>query len=350
MIYNKNYKKNLAETLDNIPNVNILKDKKILITGASGLIGSAIVDTLVYANLIRRMGIHIYAASRNIKKIKRRFGKFYEEDALTYLHYDASLDINFDINFDYIIHGASNAHPVAYSLQPVETMVINFYGMNNILKYAKDNKVFRTLHISSSEVYGKKQDYKPYHEEDYGFVDILNPRACYPSSKRAAETLCSSYIKECGLDVVIVRPGHIYGPTMVFDDSRAFAQFARNVINGQDIVMKSSGLQLRSYCYVFDCVSAILTVLLNGIPGEAYNISNRESVVTIRRLAESFAKSCGRKIVFRNPDDIETQGYNLMQTSALDSSKLEDLGWKGLYCIDEGVERTIQILREIQNG
>jgi len=346
MIYSALYNQNLEETINNVPNVNKLKNKDILITGATGLIGSAIIDTFIYANVVKNLNIHIYAAARDVNQVRKRFNQFFSEKFFNFIKYDAANNLIFNFNFDYIIHSAGNSHPVVYASQPVETMISNLYGINNLLQYAKDNKISRTLFISSSEIYGQKKDNKPYKEDDYGFVDILNPRACCPSSKRTAETLCASYKKEYNLDIVIVRPGHVYGPTMTSNDSRAAAQFARNVIEGRDIIMKSTGLQLRSYCYVFDCVSAILTVLLNGISGEAYNISNRNSIVTIRRFAESFANSYGRKIVFVNPNDIETSGYNMMSFSALDASKLESLGWKGLYNIDEGVKRTIEILRE----
>mgnify|MGYP001212162986 CR=1 FL=1 len=345
MLYNNNYEKNLKETLNNIHNIDMLKNKSVLITGATGLIGSAIVDTLIYANKAENFDINIFATSRDIDKLRKRFEKYSNDKDLTFVNYEASRDLKFDFKVDYIIHGASNAHPIAYSLEPVETMISNFYGLNNLLNYAKNFNVSRTLYISSSEVYGEKQDSKPYREEDYGYVDILNPRACYPSTKRSAETLCSSYKMEYDIDVVIVRPGHIYGPTMTNNDSRAFAQFARNVIEGKDIVMKSPGLQLRSYCYVFDCVSAILSVLLNGVSGEAYNISNRDSIVTIRDLAESFAKRCGVEIVFENPNNVEVLGYNMMSYSALDASKLEGLGWRGIYNIDDGVKYTIEILK-----
>lgn len=345
MIYNVQYKQNLKDTINNIPNFNMLNNSSILITGVNGLIGSAIVDTLIYKNLIENSNIHIYAAGRSKDKVYKRFSQYIDADFFTYVNYDANCDLNFDFNVDYLIHCASNAHPVAYSEQPVETMISNFCGINNLLNYAKEHNVVRTLYISSSEVYGQKSIDKPYGEEDYGFVDILNPRSCYPSSKRAAESLCASYKKEYNLDVVIVRPGHIYGPTMTSADSRASAQFARNVLNGQDIIMKSAGLQLRSYCYVFDCVSAIMTVLLNGKSGEAYNISNKDSVITIKQLAETFANSCGKKIIFENPDDVEASGYNMMSNSALDASKLEGLGWKALYNINDGVHATINSLK-----
>ena len=328
---------------NSIPNINILNNKSILITGSTGLIGSALIDMIIYLNIFFKSNIHIYAAGRDKNKIKKRFNKYYNEELFTIVNYDSNLDINFDFKVDYIIHAASNAHPLAYSKEPVETMISNFIGVNNLLSYAKNNSIKRTLFISSSEVYGKKQDEEPYKEEDYGYVDILNPRSSYPSSKRAAETLCVSYKKEYDLDVVIVRPGHIYGPTITSNDSRVSAQFTRNVLNEEDIIMKSSGLQLRSYCYVFDCVSAIFTVLLNGVSGEAYNISNKESIVTIRELAETFANITGRKIVYENPSDMELAGYNMMQCSALDSQKIESLGWSAVFDIKKGVKRTIDI-------
>lgn len=340
------YKNDLEDTINNIPDFESLKNKRILVTGATGLIGSAIVDVLAYKNIKDKWNIHIYAAGRDKEKIAQKFEQIYQEDFFTFVPYDASKEIDFTFDVDYIIHAASNAHPTAYSEQPVETMISNLYGINNLLNYAKQHNVTRTLYISSSEVYGQKDNNLPYKENDYGFIDILNPRACYPLSKKAAETLCVSYKKEYGLDVVIVRPGHVYGPTMSDTDSRASAQFIRNVLNGQDIVMKSPGMQLRSYCYVFDCVSAILTVLLRGSSGEAYNISNKNSIVTIRQLAECLAELSGRKIIYENPQDKELQGYNMMTYSVLDSEKLEKLEWKGLYNLHEGVKRTLRILTE----
>lgn len=345
-MFNTNqYNENLQETVKNIPNIDRLKDKSILITGATGLIGSAIVDTLIWGNLMNKSNIKLYVAGRNKDKMISRFGHLFSEDFLKFVEYDANHELEFKFDVDYILHGASNAHPIAYSQKPVETMLSNFYGMYNLLQYAKDHKVTRTLYISSSEVYGQKENNELYKEKDYGNIDILNARSCYPSSKRAAETLCASFRKQYSLDVVIVRPGHIYGPTMTVDDSRASAQFARNAVNGEDIIMKSPGQQLRSYCYVFDCVSAILTVLLNGKSGEAYNISNKESIVTIRELAESFANTFGGSVVFEKPGEIESSGYNMMSSSALDSSKLESLGWNGLYDVEEGVKRTVEILK-----
>lgn len=344
MNYTELYLSDLKKIQGSIPRLDKLANAKILITGAGGMICSGMVDFLIVLNETLDMNIQIYAAARNKEKILERFGEFAKKKEFHYVSYDAVKEVKMNENYDFMIHGASNANPAAYVQQPVETMLANFDGMKNILEYAKKCSAKRVLYISSSEVYGKKEDNSPYKEEDYQFVDILNARACYPSSKRAAETLCAAYQKEYGVESVIVRPGHVYGPTMTKADNRASSQFPKDVLRGQDIVMKSAGLQLRSYCYVLDCVSAVFTVLLNGESGNAYNISNPDSIATIREIAECFAKEGGKKVVFELPSEAEKQGYNLMDNSSLSSNKLEALGWHGLFDLKTGVLHTLKCL------
>lgn len=326
---------------EQIPNLDRLYGKSILITGATGMICSAVVEILFYLNKENKANIHIILAGRNKERLKKRFYCFEEGKDYTFVPFDATSLAPINIKADFIIHGASNADPGKFSKEPVETMLANIVGLHTLLKSAAENQTKRLLYISSSEVYGKKEEKRPYKEDDYGFVDILNPRASYPSSKRAAETLCASYSAEYGLDTVIVRPGHIYGPTITSSDSRASAQFTRQAKAGEDIVMKSTGSQLRSYCYTMDCASAILTVLINGQCGEAYNISNPLSVVTIREMAEALTKAGNVNILFENPSDIEQKSYNLMDNSSLDSIKLVNLGWNALYPMNIGAIKTL---------
>lgn len=342
--YTDEYLADLCEIRDLIPEIEMLKNKSVLITGAGGLICSAVVDCLMQLNREFNFHIEVYAAGRNRRKIEKRFEYWMSESTFHFFQYDASESLNTEKSFDYVIHGASNANPGVYLVQPVETMLANFIGMNNLLEHIKKTGRGRVLYISSSEVYGKKNTGEAYDEMDYNFVDILNPRACYPSSKRASETLCASYKKEYGIDYVIVRPGHVYGPTMIASDNRASSQFPRDVKVGKDIIMKSKGTQIRSYCYVLDCVSAIITVLLKGKRGEAYNISNKESVVTIREIAEAFAKTAGQKVVFEMATSDEISSFNLMDNSSLTSEKLEALGWEGKFDLWKGVQRTLDTI------
>lgn len=339
MIYTERYLADLCRVQAAVPSMDALEGSRVLITGAGGLIGSALVDVLM-----ERGTIQVYAAGRDVEKLRRRFAHWAGREELHILSYDAEKPIESDVAFDYMIHGASPANPAAYSAQPVETMTANFLGTYHMLRYAQRCGAKRVAYISSSEVYGKKEGNKPYHEQEYGFVDLLNPRACYPCSKRAAETLCAAYAKEYGLQTVILRPGHVYGPTATAADNRASSQFPRDVKAGLDIVMKSPGTQLRSYCYVLDCASAVLTAMLCGEPGSAYNISNRSSVVTIRQMAQAFADAAGRKLVFENATDAEQKSYNLMDNSALDAQSLENLGWHGLFTLEEGVMATLDAI------
>lgn len=342
-----NYKEYLRdfENIDCFQFEEFLRNKKILITGTTGLICSALTDELMRLNQKYSLNLQVYGAGRSRKNFEQRFSYWGKNEALHFVPYDALEPVSFDEVFDFIVHGASNANPKSYSAQPAETMIANFMGTKNLLDTLKKMSDGRLLLISSSEVYGRNDSNKPYSETDYGYVDLSNPRACYPISKRAAETLCATYRKEYGINYVIVRPGHIYGPTMTISDSRAASEFIRMAACGKDIVMKSAGIQLRSYCYVVDCVSAILTVLLNGKIGEAYNISNPASVVTIRNFAECLAGAAGAKVVFENATDAEKASYNLMDNSSLTSDKLEALGWKGKYDLKAGVEATLKALQ-----
>ncbi len=341
MKYSTAYWADVEKVSAAIPQVEKLFGRTILLTGATGLIGSAVAEILFSLNKKRAAGIEILLAGRSEKRTAERFPfggyRFIPYDAL---EGQVTLD-----EADYIIQAASPADPASYAAMPVETMMANILGLKTWLDWAKGKKT-RVLYISSSEVYGKKSGNSPYKETDYGYVDDLNPRACYPLAKRAAETLCASYGKEYGLDFVIARPGHIYGPGMTQTDSRASAQFARKAAAGEDIVMKSAGTQLRSYCYSLDCASAVLAILTSGQSGEAYNISNPASIVSIREVAETFAQAAGRKIIFENPSDEEAAGYNMMDNSSLDSTKLTALGWRATYDIRQGVARTLEALRK----
>lgn len=345
MIYCDEYWRDAQRALDCVPDADKLRGKRILITGATGMICSAVVELLLHMNATRNAGIKLYLAARNRQRLETRFAPFCEGTDYIFVPYDATVDQPIGAVADYIIHGASNASPAAYVRQPVETMMANILGLNCLLSHAVKTGTERLLYISSSEVYGRKSEPRPFEEDDYGTVDILNPRACYPSAKRAAETLCVSYGAEYGMQTVIVRPGHIYGPTITPTDDRASAQFTRNALAGENIIMKSAGSQLRSYCYTMDCASAILAVLLRGENGSAYNISNRNSVSSIRDIAEALAECAGTKVLFENPSDTERKGYNLMDNSSLNAEKLENLGWKACFSLAEGTERTIRYLR-----
>ena len=349
-IYCKQWIEDLDLVIKNCPELSELKGKTIMITGATGLICSAIIDILIRYNQSVDDKIHIIAAGRSEDGMRERFDKYFYDDYFTYMKYDSTKENSFNFECDYIIHGASNAFPKSISEQPVETMISNIIGIRDILEYVRNSQVSkrsvkRVIYISSSEVYGNKSDNNPFVEDEYGIVDILNPRNSYSESKRAAETLCISYAEEYGLDTVIVRPGHIYGPTASRGDNRVSSMWAYDVAEGKNIVMKSDGSQLRSYTYCLDCASAILKVLLDGESNNSYNISNQNSVISIKEMAEILAKVGEVKLIIATPDETEKKSYNPMINSSLNSQKLMSLGWQGVFEAREGFEHTVKIIR-----
>lgn len=344
MKYSSIYWNDVSYIAQQIPKLNNLFGKQILITGSTGMVCSSVVDIISYLNKEKNANIGLILAGRNRQRIVSRFDKVLKNNEINFIEYDATKSQHIEKKVDYIIHGASNANPAVYAKEPVETLLGNIIGLNNLLELSKVNQGSRLLYISSSEVYGNRTENKgvPYKEEDYGFVDILNPRACYPNGKRTAETLCVCYNQEFGVDFVIIRPGHIYGPSITKSDTRASASFTRDVVAGRNIVMKSAGNQIRSYCYTLDCASAILTILINGETGHAYNISNKNSIVSIREIAEAFAKAGGVNVIYENSSDVELKSYNLMDNSSLDAKKLESLGWKAIIDLNDGVKKTLE--------
>ena len=322
--------------------IDKLENKSTLITGANGLIGSYIVDFLDYLNTKYNKNIKIYALSRSINKLKKRFKN---TETVKLIEQDLNDILNIDFSCDYIIHAASNAHPLAFSLEPATTMKTNFIGTINLLEYAKNHNS-KFLYISTGEIYGNNEN-EPFKETDFGLIDTLSARACYPESKRACETLCISYKNQYEIKVNIARLCYIYGANITETNSRADAQFLRNAIMKQDIVLKSEGKQKRTYCYVADCTSAILTILLKGKSGEAYNVANPDSIVSVKEYAQNLADIANVKLKFELPDEIEKRGYSKQEDSILDSSKLQALGWSAKYDIKEGIEHTYKIKKEM---
>ena len=344
---NKLYQDDLKEIAENIVNCEYLRNKSVLITGANGLIASYIVDALLWMNDHLDFNINVYALVRTKEKAEKRFFFFFHNEYFRLILQDVTQPLtDVDCHFDYVVHAACNAHPLAYSKTPVEVIRANITGTENVLNYMLAHGGGKMVFVSSSEVYGENKEQDSLSEGMYGYIDITNPRACYSESKRAAESLCVSFSKEYNIDVCMVRPGFIFGPAVTADNSRADAQFLRNALAHQDIVMKSAGAQLRSYEYVSDAVSGILTVMINGENGNAYNIASPISAATIRQFADTIASASGIRVVFENPEEIEKAGYSVISRCILNSDKLVNLGWKPRVTIEEGVRRMIGIAAE----
>lgn len=340
ILKSKVYLQDITKVIQNT-DLKKIENCSILITGGLGLICSAVVDLLVVYSEQNNAGIKIYVAARNQGAFEERYGT---HPCVAYVPYDAIMPIAFDMHVDYIIHGAGLASPELYVANPVETMLSNFNGVQNLLEYARKHNTKRLLYISSSEVYGKKDTAEAFEESGFGSVDINAIRCSYSEAKRASEVLCRAYSAEYGVDTVMVRPGHIYGPTASMKDKRISSEFAYLAAKGMDLEMRSAGLQKRSYCYCLDCAAAILVALLCGETGEAYNIGHDE-ITSIRQMASILAEIGNVNLSVSEPTEADLRRFNPMDNSSLDNSKIKAIGYKDTFSVREGLEHTVQILK-----
>lgn len=326
-----------------------LKGRSILLSGATGLLGSFLVDVILRKNDMDALNCMVYALSRDKEKYRDRFSYYEGNPYLKHVQQDVSQPFTVeDIgNVDYVLHLASNTHPIQYATDPIGTISTNILGLKNMLDFAVEHHAVRFAFASSNEIYGENQGDTELFDEDYcGYINSNTLRAGYPESKRCGEALCQAYKAQKELDIVIPRFTRSYGPTMQMSDSKAISQFIKKAVMGEDIVLKSMGTQYYSYQYMADSVSGLLTVLLCGENGEAYNIAEEHSDILLKDLAQMIAEISDSRVVFEIPDAVEAAGYSRATKARLDGSKLALLGWKPRYEICRGLERTIRILRE----
>ncbi len=343
------YQQQLESYTDNIVDWNQLKNKTILITGATGMLGVFLIDLLMYRNKEFQDGIRIIAISRDEHKAKERLDIHWDKPEFFYLKHNIDQPITPDIcpaKVDYIIHGASNTHPVLYATDPIGTIEANVTGTMNLLELASAQTSCRVVFLSSVEIYGENRGDTEEFEENYcGYIDCNTLRACYTEGKRLGEALCQAYISTKKADAVIPRLCRVYGPTMLLTDTKAISQLIQRAVAGEDIILKSDGMQLYSYIYVADAVSAILTIMLKGKTGEAYNVAGRNSNWTLRELAEYLASLNGKKVTYAFPDEKESRGYSAATKALMNADKLKAIGWDSRYAMRDGIKLTYEILR-----
>ncbi len=348
MIENAKYAEDVRRTAElNLPWEN-LRDSSILITGAAGMIGSFLIDVLMEKNAgLAPLHCHVLALGRSPERMKKRFERYWGSPDFEFVPGNVN-DPILAPRADYVFHAASNTHPVAYATDPIGTITSNIIGTFNLLEYAADCGAKRFVFASSNEIYGENRGDTEFFDESYcGYIDCNTLRAGYPEGKRCGEALCQAYIRQKGLDCVIARFTRSYGPSVKPDDTKAISQFIHKGVQGEDVVLKSAGTQYYSYSYVSDTVSGLLYILLLGKTGEAYNVADERSDITLKDLAAIIAEHAGTKVVFELPDAVESAGYSRATKARLDGSKLKKLGWHPHYDIQTGITRTIDILKEL---
>jgi UDP-glucuronate decarboxylase len=346
MLYNS---KIIREDLEVIINSNIewsrLKGKTILISGVNGFLSTYLSYTIFYLNERKGMNIKLVGLARNGEKVKTRFNSFLKSTLVDFLIQDVSNPITYNKPIDFIIHAASQASPNFYGIDPIGTLKANTIGTLNLLELAEKNKVESFLYFSSSEIYGQVD--VDISENDYGIVNPMLVRSCYAESKRMGENMCVSWNHQLNTPAVIVRPFHTYGPGMDIDDGRVYADFVRNVVNNQNIKIRSDGTARRAFCYVSDATIAFFKVLLEGDPGDVYNVGNPKEEFSILELAESLSKMFSEKQIKVVKEGIKNNYIKSTVSRSLPNiDKLGKLNWEPMISVEQGFKRTINYYNE----
>ena len=322
-----------------------LKNAKVLVTGATGLLGSQVVKYLLCLDRIKKLGITVIISVRNKEKAKKVFPYLGENPSLVLLEGDINDEIHYEGEVDYIVHGASPTSSKYFVTSPVETIRTAMDGTTNILSFAEKKKIKGMVYLSSLEVYGTPaEEAGLISEKDYGYIDPLSVRSSYSEGKRMVECLCVSYAEEYGVPVKIARLSQSFGAGVEYNDGRVFAEFARCAIEKKNIVLHTEGKTVRSYCYTMDAVTALVAILLDGAIGEAYNVTNMRTAISIYDMAGlvcNIFPDSGISVEKDLPEDISSFGYNPEMVICLDSSKLEKLGWRATVGLEEMYQRLV---------
>lgn len=337
--------------LDSELDVSKFTHQNIFITGATGLIGSLLVKFLLYANNQQDLNITVYAMIRNQEKANKIFADYLDDQHLKFVvaHLGED-DLELDAHLDYVIHPAAVTQSKMMVSDPVGTIKTAVNGTEEILRFAVNHQVKAMVYVSSMEVYGQFKSEAKVTEKDLGFIDLTLARSCYPESKRMCELLCTAYSDEYGLNVKIARLAQTFGAGVLPTENRVFAQFARSVIQGEDIVLHTEGKSEGNYVYTSDAIKALLFLLLNGETKQAYNVSNEDNHMTIREMAEMVVREFGQggeKVVVDIPK--ENMGYAPDTHMWLDNSKLRSLGWEPTKNMVLSYKSLIDWMNQLEN-
>ena len=318
-----------------------LKEKSFLITGATGHIGSILAKCLLELDKTCHLDISVIACVRNLLKAKKLFQDYPAIQLLPCSSESLASTVLPDI--DFVIHLAAPTASQFFISHPVETMQTIIGGTDALLQFARANRVGRLLYVSSMEVYGILPEGAKATENKVGHIDPERARSSYPLAKRAAEALCFSYWNEYRQDIRIARLAQTFGAGISESENRVFAQFAKSILGHQDIVLRTSGESAHCYCYTTDAVAAMLYILLRGEAGTVYNVGNKETFCSIREMAQRICNAFNPTIHVRTEVD-SSAPYPPQSSLELDTTRLEQLGWKPYYNLEEMYDRLLRFL------
>lgn len=333
-----------------------MRNTTVLITGVTGLVGSQMVRALLAVNRIRGLQMRIIGIARSRDKVETIYGPLLSREDLVILYEDImsgtfAEDVLASVSHvDYIIHGAAVTASRFMVEHPVQTIMTAIEGTQHLLDLGVQAGAGSFVYLSSMEAYGDMSIYGEgvlATEDRLGYVDPQRVRSDYPESKRMCENLCTAYCNEFGLPVRVARLSQTFGAGILPWEGRVFAQFARSAIEGSDIVLHTRGLSEGNYCYTRDVILGLLTILLAGMPGEAYNVVNEHTHMTIAQMAEVVSQTLGEgrtRVVFDIPEG-NCYGYAADVQLHLDAGKLRGLGWTPTVDLPEMYQRLAASMR-----
>lgn len=301
-----------------------LKNKSVLITGATGLVGSMLVRALCAAPV----EVSVIAHVRNEQKARAMFGDL----PVSYCVGDVTAPVEYDGDVDFILHTASVTASKSFVTEPVQTLMTAIDGTKNLLEFARQKHVQSMVYVSSMEAFGITDPaLERVTEKDLGYIDILSVRSSYSEGKRICECLCAAYAAQYGVPVKIARLAQTFGAGVSRADGRVFAQFTKSCLEGRDIVLHTAGKSMGNYCYTADAVRGLLTIALRGENVNAYTVVNPATSMQIRQVAQLVSDTLTQgqtKIIFDIPESALTYGYAPDVTMRLSGDKLMALGWQ----------------------
>ena len=306
-----------------------LKGSTVLVTGATGLIGMTAVHALIHASRVKGLDLKVAALVRDPAKAGRVFGSLTEGPELLILEGTIEQLPALPEKIDYWIHGACPTASAFMTAHPVEVIRTSVQGTIHLLEEARRRQTGGFVFLSSMEAFGEVRTEELLDEKTLGDVDLTRVRSCYPESKRMCEMLCKSYAEEYGVPAMSVRLAQTFGPGVSYSDRRVFAMMTRNAIHGEDIVLATKGTSRHPYLYTAQAVTAILTVLLKGEPGETYNAANPATYCSIWEMGELVAREvAGGKIRVRTEENGDASRYPAPSFLNMDIAKIQKLGWE----------------------
>lgn len=326
---------------------HVFANKRVLVTGASGLLPAYMVETLLYLN--RRFGLNVTVTAlvRSYDNFARRFASYLDDNHLQVLVQDVTEPVVLSQPHHFIIHAASNASPKYFGQDPVGTIKANVMGTMQLLDLARQHPVEAFLYFSSGEVCGSGSQI-PTGESDYGYLDPTDVRSCYAESKRIGENMCACWYQQFQVPTKIVRPSHTFGPGMRLDDGRVFSDFVASIVQHQPLLIKSDGKASRAFCYVSDATIGYFLAMVKGEGGTPYNVGNDLAEYSVNALADMLVDTFADEQVSIHRQHQHTISSYLpspFSRCCPEISRIKALGWRPQVSVAQGFQRTVSSFR-----